>query len=242
MRAGRAAGFLIAAGAGLSVGGACRQTDAPGADAADEFRSAARSPTDLRAILVDPAHAAWSEVAPDTYRVLIETTAGDFVIESVRAWAPVGADRFYNLVRHGYYDDARFHRTVADFIVQWGIAGDPAVSAVWYDRGMPDDSVVARNERGTVAFAFTQPGTRSTQLFISVVNNTRLDGQGFAPFGRVTDGMESVVDSIYSGYGETSGGGVRAGDQSRLVSEGNVYLDAQFPELDQLIRASILPR
>jgi cyclophilin family peptidyl-prolyl cis-trans isomerase len=170
----------------------------------------------------------------------VETTAGDFVIEAVRAWAPIGADRFYNLVRNGYYDDARFHRIVPDFIVQWGIAGDPTVSAVWYDRGMPDDPVAASNERGTIAYAFTQPGTRSTQLFISVVDNTRLDEQGFAPFGRIVEGMESVVDSIYSGYGEASGGGVRAGDQSRLVTEGNAYLDEVFPELDRLIRASVL--
>ncbi len=197
---------------------------------------------DSRAVLLDPTHAAWSEPAPDTFHVRVETTRGVFLIECIRAWAPIGADRFYNLVRFGYYDDARFHRVVPDFITQWGIAGDPAVSAVWYDRGMPDDPVVASNTRGTIAFAFTEPGTRSTQVYISMVDLSRLDAQGFAPFGRVIAGMESVVDSIYSGYGEDSGGGVRRGDQSRIVAEGNAYLDAAFPRLDRLIRATIVAR
>lgn len=196
-------------------------------------------PVDTRTILLDPTHTAWSESAPDTFRARFETTRGTFVLEVVRAWAPLGADRFYNLIRHGYYDDVRFHRTVPGFITQWGVSGDPVVSAVWYDLGMPDDSVVVSNARGMMAFAFTEPGTRSTQVFISMVDNARLDAQGFAPFARVVEGMESVVDSIYSGYGEDSGGGVRRGDQSRIVSEGNVYLDAEFPELDRLMRVTI---
>ena len=196
-------------------------------------------PVDTRAIVRDPTHPAWAEPAPDTFRVRLETSAGDFVVEVIRAWAPVGADRFYNLVRHGYYDDARFHRVVPGFITQWGIAGSPDVSAVWYDRGIADDPVVASNVRGTIAYAFTEPGTRSTQVYISMVDNSRLDAQGFAPFGRVVEGMEQVVDSIYSGYGEGSGGGVRRGDQSRIVADGNAYLDAEFPELDRLIRATI---
>jgi homoserine O-acetyltransferase len=192
-----------------------------------------------RAVLLQPSHAAWSEPAPDTFRAVFETTRGDFTIEVVRAWAPIGADRFYNLIRHGYYDDARFHRVVSGFITQWGVAGAPEVTAVWYDRGMPDDPVVASNERGTIAFAFTEPGTRSTQVYINMVDNSRLDAQGFAPFGRVVEGMEAVVDSIYSLYGEESGGGVRAGNQARLVEEGNTYLDTAFPELDRLLRARI---
>ncbi len=232
--------LLIILAAGSTLGSGCQPADVPERNPASSDRGESANTADPRAVLLDPSNAAWFEVAPDTYRVLVETTAGDFVIEAVRAWAPIGADRFYNLVRNGYYDDARFHRIVPDFIVQWGIAGDPTVSAVWYDRGMPDDPVAASNERGTIAYAFTQPGTRSTQLFISVVDNTRLDEQGFAPFGRIVEGMESVVDSIYSGYGEASGGGVRAGDQSRLVTEGNAYLDEVFPELDRLIRASVL--
>ena len=192
-----------------------------------------------RAILLDPTHPAWSEPAPDTFLARFETSAGTFAIEVIRAWAPIGADRFYNLIRHGYYDDTRFHRVVPGFITQWGVAGDPEVTAVWYARGMPDDPVVASNERGRVAFAFTEPGTRSTQIYISMVDNSRLDAQGFAPFGRVVEGMEQAVDSIYSGYGEESGGGVRAGNQARLVAEGNAYLDADFPELDRLIKATI---
>jgi cyclophilin family peptidyl-prolyl cis-trans isomerase len=183
-----------------------------------------------------------SDPAPDTFLATFVTTRGDFVIEVIRAWAPIGADRFYNLVRHGYYDDARFHRVVPGFITQWGVSGDPAVSAVWYDRGMPDDTVIASNVRGAIAFAFTEPGTRSTQVYINMVDNTRLDAQGFPPIGRVVEGMGKVVDSIYSGYGEESGGGVRRGDQSRIVAEGNAYLDADFPYLDRLIRATVSVR
>ncbi len=197
------------------------------------------SAVDTRAILLDPTHPAWSENAPDTFRARFETTRGAFVVEVVRAWAPIGADRFYNLIRHGYYDDVRFHRTVPGFITHWGVSGDPDVSAVWYDRGMADDTVVVSNKRGTMAFAFTEPGSRSTQVFISMVDNSRLDAQGFAPFARVVEGMDSVVDSIYAGYGEVSGGGVRRGDQSQIVSGGNAYLDAEFPELDRLMRVTI---
>jgi len=193
-----------------------------------------------RLTLLDPTSAAWSEPAPDTFTATFETSRGDFDIEVVRAWAPIGADRFYNLIRHGYYDDVRFHRVVPGFITQWGIAGDPAVTATWYEQGMPDDPVVASNERGTIAFAFTDPGTRSTQIYVSMVDNTRLDDQGFAPFGRVVRGMAEVVDSIYSGYGEESGGGVRQGEQDQLVSGGNAYLDEAFPLLDQLVRVRIL--
>ena len=202
-------------------------------------RPVASEPATTRAILLDPTHPGWSEPAPDTYRAHFETTRGTFAVEIVRAWAPLGADRFYNLIRHGYYDDVRFHRAVPGFITQWGVSGDPKVSAVWYERGMADDSVVVSNTRGRIAFAFTEPGTRSTQVFISMGDNARLDTQGFAPFGRVVEGMDSVVDSIYTGYGENSGGGVRRGDQSRIVSEGNAYLDAEFPELDRLIRVTI---
>ena len=199
-------------------------------------------PDNPTAILLDPDHPSWSEAAPDTFAVRVETTRGDFVIEVVRAWAPIGADRFYHLVGLGFYDDARFHRVVPDFITQWGVSGRPEIDAVWYDRGMADDPVVGSNVRGTIAYAFTEPGTRATQVYINMVDNTRLDATGFAPFGRIVEGMESVVDSIYSGYGEESGGGVRRGDQSRIVAEGNAYLDEFFPELDRLIRARIIAR
>ncbi|MFV1988752.1 MAG: peptidylprolyl isomerase [Gemmatimonadota bacterium] len=172
------------------------------------------------------------------FRVALETSAGRFVIEVHRDWAPIGADRFRRLVEVGYYDDARFHRVVPDFIVQWGLAGDPAMTARWTNEYIADDPVVASNTRGRVAFAFTDPGTRSTQVFISMTDNSRLDDGGFAPFGEVVEGME-VVARIYSGYGEDSGGGVRRGDQSRIVAEGNAYLDTAFPLLDRLVSATI---
>ena len=195
-----------------------------------------------QAILLDPTHSEWSAPAPDTFLATFQTSRGPFVIEVIRAWAPIGADRFYNLIRHGYYDDARFHRAIPGFITQWGVAGDPGVTAVWYGRGMPDDPGIASNERGTIAFAFTEPGTRSTQVYISMADNSRLDVQGFAPFGHVVEGMASVVDSLYSGYGETSGGGVRQGEQHRLIAEGNEYLDSSFPLLDRLLRVAIIHR
>lgn len=169
--------------------------------------------------------------------VAVETSQGEFVIAVHREWAPLGAERFLALVESGYYDDARFHRVVPDFIVQWGLAGDPALTAEWMNAYIPDDPVVASNTRGRIAFAFTDPGTRATQVYISLVDNSRLDSTGFAPFGEVVSGME-VVDALYSGYGEDSGGGLRRGDQSRIVAEGNTYLDREYPLLDRLIRAA----
>jgi len=196
----------------------------------------------VRASLLHPDDPSWRETAPDTFRTRFTTSRGDFVLEVVRAWAPRGADHFWNLVRHGYYDDARFHRVVPGFIVQWGIAGDPRVSAVWLHRTIPDDTArVAGNVRGTIAFAFTHADTRATQVYINLVDNTRLDSQGFRPFGRVVEGM-AVVDDLYGGYGEASGGGMRAAKQDSLVSGGNVYLDRAFPRLDHLIRAVVLAR
>jgi peptidyl-prolyl cis-trans isomerase A (cyclophilin A) len=177
--------------------------------------------------------------APELFQVLFETSVGDFTIEVHRDWTPLGADRFYALVDDGYYNDSRFHRTVPGFIVQFGLAGDPALTRAWQHRYIADDSVVASNTRGRIAYAFTDPETRATQVYISTVDNSRLDAGGFPPFGEVVDGMD-VVDSIYSGYGEESGGGVRRGDQSRIVAEGNAYLDAEFPKLTRLIRASVV--
>ncbi len=168
--------------------------------------------------------------------VAVETSQGEFVIAVRPEWAPLGAERFLTLVDSGYYDDARFHRVVPDFIVQWGLAGDPALTAGWMSAYIPDDPVVISNIRGRIAFAFTHPGTRATQVYVNLVDNVRLDSTGFAPFGEVVSGME-VVDALYSGYGEDSGGGLRRGDQSRIVAEGNLYLDREFPLLDRLIRA-----
>lgn len=172
--------------------------------------------------------------------VRFATTAGDFIIEVHREWAPHGADRFLELVRDRYFDDSRFFRVVAGKWVQFGIAGDPEVAQKWRDKTIPDDPVRESNRRGYVAFAFTTPGTRSTQVFINLADNTNLDAQGFAPFGKVIQGMD-VVDQIYSGYGENSGGGMRAAKQAKLYAEGNAYLDKEFPNLDAIITAQVIP-
>lgn len=189
--------------------------------------------------LLDPSSPEWAKQAPEGFVVKMETSQGDFEITVTRNFAPIGADRFYNLVRLDYYNDARFHRVVPGFIVQFGLAGQPEVSQVWMNEPIADDANKISNVRGTIAFAFTEPGTRTTQLYINAVDNSRLDAGGFAPLGRITKGME-VVDQLYSGYGENSGGGVRRGDQSKIVAEGNAYLDREFPKLDQIIRAYIL--
>jgi cyclophilin family peptidyl-prolyl cis-trans isomerase len=202
--------------------------------------AATLSPAERRELLLHPDAAFWQTHAPDTVRIRIETTKGPFVLELQRALAPRGVDRFYGLVRAGFFDDSRFFRVVPNFIVQFGIPGDPTITPHWSGRAFPDDSVRATNVRGTIGFAMTGPNTRTTQLYINVIDNTRLDAQGFSPLGRVISGM-SVVDSIYSGYGETSGGGVRAGKQQHLLAEGNAYLDREFPKLDKLIRAVVVP-
>jgi peptidyl-prolyl cis-trans isomerase A (cyclophilin A) len=171
-------------------------------------------------------------------RVRFETTAGNFVVEVHRDWAPNGADRFLELVRAKYYDDSRFYRSVAGKWIQFGIAGDPKVAQAWRSRVIPDDPVKQSNKEGFVAFAFTQPGTRSTQIYINLGDNSNQDSQGFAPFARVVEGMDAVK-KIYTGYGETSGGGMRAGKQDRMFEEGDAYLDREFPKLDRIIRARI---
>jgi cyclophilin family peptidyl-prolyl cis-trans isomerase len=181
----------------------------------------------------------WSRRAPEVFRVRFETRQGPFVVEARREWAPQGVDRFFGLVSMRFFDDSRFFRVVAGFIAQFGIPGDPAVSRAWKQRTIPDDPVRQSNTRGTLAFAMTGPGTRSSQLFINLADNSRLDAQGFAPIGRVTSGME-VVDRLYSGYGEGAGGGMRGGKQGKILAGGNAWLDARFPRLDPLERARIL--
>ena len=180
-----------------------------------------------------------TEKAPDTFKAQFDTTKGKFVVEVTRAWAPNGADRFYNLVKSGFFTDVAFFRVVPNFMCQFGIHGDPAVAAKWREANILDDAVKTTNARGTLTFATAGPNTRTTQLFISLVDNSRLDTQGFAPIGRVVAGMD-VVDGLYGGYGETSGGGMRAGKQGRLLEEGNAYLDHDFPMLDHLVRAYII--
>ena len=189
--------------------------------------------------LLDPKHALWTQPAPESYRVRVETTKGSFVLEATRALAPHGADRFYRLVETGFYDDSRFYRVIQGRFVQFGIAGDAKVARVWRDVKIPADPERASNARGSFAFAMVTPDARTTQIFIATGDMTQQDGTGFAPFGRVVEGME-VVEKLYAGYGEQSGGGMRAGRQGKLFEEGNPYLDREFPLLDRLVKARIV--
>jgi peptidyl-prolyl cis-trans isomerase A (cyclophilin A) len=177
------------------------------------------------------------EEAPATFKVNVETSTGPFVIEVTRAWAPKGADRFYNLVKNGFFTDVRFFRVIPNFMAQFGIHGDPAVAAAWRMARISDDPVKESNKRGYVVFATAGPNTRTTQLFINFKDNTPLDKQGFAPFGRVISGMD-VVDKIYSGYGEAAPRG-KGPDQGRVQAEGNAYLTKDFPRLDFIKSATI---
>jgi peptidyl-prolyl cis-trans isomerase A (cyclophilin A) len=189
--------------------------------------------------LLDPASAALNATAPDTYRARFETSRGTFVIEVQRSLSPRGADRFYNLVANGFYDGVRFFRVIDGFMAQFGLHGDPQVTARWRTAAIPDDPVRASNTRGMVTFAMTgQPNSRTTQVFINFADNVQLDGMGFAPFGQVVEGMD-VVDQLYSGYGEGAPNG-SGPSQARIQAEGNRYLEAEFPRLDYVIRATIV--
>lgn len=187
--------------------------------------------------LMDPAAA--KEQAPAMFKAQFDTSAGPFVIEVHREWAPLGADRFYNLVKRGFFDNARFFRVIPGFMAQFGINGDPSISAVWRGARIPDDPVKQSNRKGYITFATGGPGTRTTQLFINLVDNVRLDGSGFAPFGQVASGM-NVVEKLYGGYGEGAPGG-KGPEQGRVQMEGNKYLEAQFPMLDYIKMATIVP-
>ena len=198
----------------------------PGAKAASKVNPA----------LLAPAKA--KEKAPATFQVKFVTTKGNFVVKSVRAWAPKGVDRFYNLVKLGYYDDIAFFRVIDGFMAQFGIHGDPKVSAAWRTARIEDDPVKKSNTRGMVTFAMAGPNSRTVQLFINYGDNSRLDGQGFAPIGEVVEGMD-VVDKLYSGYGEGAPRG-RGPSQARIQREGNGYLRKEFPKLDYIKSATLL--
>ena len=177
---------------------------------------------------------------PDVYKVNFDTSKGTFVVEVHRDWAPIGADHFYELVNAKYFDGNRFFRVLKGFVVQFGLNGDPAVTGHWDNMSLPDDPVKHHNVRGTLVYATAGPATRTTQLFVNLANNSAsLDGQGFAPFGEVTSGMD-VVDSLYGGYGEGApqGGGP---DQTLVKSRGNEYLTQHFPKLDYVKTATIVP-
>jgi peptidyl-prolyl cis-trans isomerase A (cyclophilin A) len=176
--------------------------------------------------------------APDDFKTVFHTTKGDFTVEVTRSLAPNGADRFYNLVKSGFFTDIAFFRVIPGFMCQFGIHGDPSVSAKWRDADITDDPVKGSNTRGAITFATAGPGTRTTQLFINFGDNTSLDGQGFAPFGKVTQGMD-VVDKINGEYGEGAPGG-NGPDQSRIQGEGNAYLKKDFPNLDYIKSATVV--
>jgi peptidyl-prolyl cis-trans isomerase A (cyclophilin A) len=182
--------------------------------------------------------AALKETAPAVFTANFETSAGPFVITVHRDWAPNGADRFFNLVKNGFFNDVRFFRAIPNFMVQFGIHGTPAIAAVWQKARLPVDKVVQSNRRGFVTYAMGgSPDTRTTQMFINFRDNTNLDAMGFAPFGQVTSGMD-VVDKIYTGYGEGAPGG-SGPPQGRVQAEGNAYLMKSFPKLDYIKTATI---
>jgi peptidyl-prolyl cis-trans isomerase A (cyclophilin A) len=181
--------------------------------------------------------AALNEQAPPVYKVNVDTSRGRFVLEVHRDWAPLGADRFYNLVKNGFYDNDRFFRVISGFMVQFGVNGDPKVSAVWREARIKDDPVRQNNQRGYITFATAGPNTRTTQVFINFADNRSLDRMGFAPFGRVVSGMDAV-DALYSGYGEGAPSG-SGPDQQRIQSQGNAYLTKDFAKLDYIKKAAI---
>lgn len=176
-----------------------------------------------------------NEKAPETFRAKFTTSKGDFTMEITRAWAPNGADRFYNLVKNGYYNDCRFYRVVSDFMVQFGINGDPLLNQVWYQAQFADDPVKESNKRGYVTFAMTGlPNSRTTQIFVNYKDNSFLDTQGFAPFGRVIEGME-IVDSLFNEYRENT-----TDKQAQIQVQGNAYLNKEFPKLDYIKSAAVI--
>ena len=203
-----------------------------------EVAPAPTTPAQRRALLLAPTRAFWSTRAPDTVTADIETSRGIITIELLREWAPHGVDRFYNLARAGYFDDSRFYRVVYAFVAQFGIAGDPAIARLWSQRTLRADSVRAPNARGTITYAQYKPTDRTTNLFINLRDNPSLDSLGFAPIGRVVQGME-VADSLYSGYGEVTMAEPPIGDAKRLYRESNEYMDAEYPKLDRIVKIRI---
>jgi len=200
-------------------------------------------PTLLKAqvsnVLRTPDAPAMSMRAPDLVRIRLETTKGIIRLEMHRAWAPHGVDRFYNLVRHGFYDHAPVFRVRAGMWAQFGINGDPKIAKLWRNRTIPDDQRVESNVRGTVAFAFKDPNGRTTQVFINLRDNSPThDIEPFVPFAKVIEGME-VADALYAGYGENSGGGIRAGKQDPIFEGGNKFLKRAFPLLDYIVKATV---
>jgi peptidyl-prolyl cis-trans isomerase A (cyclophilin A) len=197
--------------------------------AAALFVAALSTPALSQSLLNNPV--AMVEQAPAVYKAKFDTSKGAVVVEVHRDWAPVGADRFYNLVKNGFFDNGRFFRVVSNFMVQFGINADPKISTVWREARIRDDKPTQSNKRGTITFATSGPNSRTTQVFINFKDNAFLDGQGFAPFGQVTTGMD-IVDKFYAGYGESP-------NQGNIQTQGNAYLTSSFPNLDYVKKATI---
>jgi len=201
--------------------------------------SFAQQTKSAKELLLAPDDKAWQAKAPDEFKVRITSTKGTFVVKVTTEWAPIGATRFYHLVNNGFFDDSRFFRVKKEFIAQFGIPGNPEVTSNWVDQELEDDPVIQSNLRGFLSYAMTGPNTRTTQIYINLIDNARLDAGGFSPFGEVIEGMEAV-DALYSGYDESAGGGMRLGKQQQMLTLGNKHLDANFPKLDKLIKAEIV--
>jgi peptidyl-prolyl cis-trans isomerase A (cyclophilin A) len=217
---------------------ACLAALLAGCSSSDDNGSAP-SPPDEVAQPTTPDSSGRDPQAPDSYQVRLETPQGDVVIDVDRSLSPHGADRFYRLVKDGFYDGAKFFRVLEGFMAQFGMAADPKVNAKWQDANILDDPVRASNTPGMVTFAKSgMPNSRSTQIFINFGNNARLDGDGFSPFGRVTEGMENV-EKLYAGYGEGAPEG-NGPSQAMIAAEGNAYLDRDFPKLDAIKKATII--
>lgn len=203
--------------------------------------AAAQEATKRQSPLLTPDSAEMKAKAPDVCRVKLETTKGDIVIELRREWAPLGVDRFYNLVRAGYYNGVKVHRIRAGYWAQFGINGEPKISQAWRNQKIKDDPFRESNVRGTVAFAFAEKDGRTTQLFINLRDNSAThDPEPFVPIGKIVVGMD-VADKMNAEYGERAGGGIRAGQQGPLFEQGNAYLEKNFPRLDGIREATVMP-
>lgn len=225
----------LALAALAGCGGDGERTD--GEAAAEQSAEEESSASDVNVILYYPDRLV--ETAPANFQVRFETTKGDFVVDVTRSWAPHGADRFYNLVRNGYYDGVYFYRVVSGFMAQFGMHGEPQVEVRWSRATIRDDPVVASNTRGTVTYAKAGPNSRTTQLFINFGDNSGLDRQGFAPIGVVSAGMD-VVDQLHSGYGELEDFGGDGPRAYNILAEGNQYLVDNFPDLDHIVAATLV--
>jgi peptidyl-prolyl cis-trans isomerase A (cyclophilin A) len=208
------------------AGDACAAGDAP-------------APAAGQQVLLDPAAPQFQTVPPDTFHVLFETSRGNVTFEVIPAWAPIGAARFYNLVRNGFFDGNRFFRVIPGGIVQFGVSGVPQIQAAWNEEALPDDPVSVSNLRGTLVFATAGPNTRTTQMFVNYRDNEHYDSQGFAPIGRVTEGLGALLQ-LYAEYGEMAGLGGGGIDYQCMLAGGEAYIARDFDRMDRIIRATII--